>query len=477
VQRFPLLSKVAAIGLVMLLLMMALLRISGVVDERRMRQWQAAASVEQSLAGSQTLLGPLLMRDCSEEWDSFVGEGRDRRPTLERRHWSMVGAPVTLQARGDLRAEARYRGLFKVNGYGGSTVLRARWAHLAALQPTREHLGGRLQCGPVRVLLSVSDVRGLRAVKASVDDLSLDVQSGTGHPRYTSGLHAVLSDARSAQVDVPLTATITLDLMGTARLALVPAAGDTQWTLQSDWPHPSFFGRFLPAQRQVEGSGFTARWAVTSLASSAAEAVQQAGELCGLQSAAAASEGEEPTLPATAGKACLDTLGVAFIDPVNPYVLADRATKYALLFIVLTFVCVALTEVLAGRRVHPVQYTLAGLALALFYLLLVSLSEHIGFDRAYIAASAGCVALLGFYGMHMLGSRLAGLVFGAGLALLYALLWVLLQREQTALVIGSLALFAVLAVVMVLTRRLDWYALFDANARDGERGLANSKVT
>ena len=157
--------------------------------------------------------------------------------------------------------------------------------------------------------------------------------------------------------------------------------------------------------------------------------------------------------------------GVSFIDPVNPYVLTDRATKYALLFIVLTFVCVALTEVLARRRVHPVQYTLVGLALALFYLLLLSLSEHIAFGAAYAAASAACVGLLGFYARHMLGSARAGAAFGAGIALLYGALWSLLQMEQTALVIGSLLLFTMLAAVMVATRRVDWYALFDGLRR------------
>jgi inner membrane protein len=130
-----------------------------------------------------------------------------------------------------------------------------------------------------------------------------------------------------------------------------------------------------------------------------------------------------------------------------------------MLFIVLTFSAVALTEVLSTRRVHPVQYALVGLALALFFLLLLSLSEHIAFGQAYAAASAACVALLAFYARHMLGSWRAGLAFGAGVALLYGLLWTLLRMEQWALAIGSALLFAVLAAAMVLTRRIDWYAL------------------
>jgi inner membrane protein len=149
------------------------------------------------------------------------------------------------------------------------------------------------------------------------------------------------------------------------------------------------------------------------------------------------------------------------MDPINPYVLTDRATKYALLFIALTFTCVALVEVLARRRVHPIQYALVGMALAMFYLLLLSLSEHIAFSQAYLVASAACVVLLGYYAAHMLRHRLGGVAFGGGVGVLYAFLWILLSLEQAALVVGSLLLFGALAAVMMLTRRLDWYAVVD----------------
>jgi len=161
-------------------------------------------------------------------------------------------------------------------------------------------------------------------------------------------------------------------------------------------------------------------------------------------------------------------MSVAFIDPVNPYVLSDRAVKYDLLFIVLTFIAVGLVEVLSGRRVHPVQYLLVGLALSLFFLLLLSLSEHLPFAQAYAAAASACALLLGVYAASMLGRRLAGLLFGLGIALLYGLLYALLQMEQNALVIGSVMLFAALATVMMLTRGIDWYALFARLRANGE---------
>jgi len=474
-MKLPLLSKLVAVGLVMLLLGIVLTRIDWLVAERRMRQAQATDGVEQSLAGAQTLLGPLLHRSCTEEWDTVVGQGKDSRKTTDKREFALMSAPQSLQVTGDIRAEPRYRGLFKVNGFAGTTVLDARWPSLAALQPQREHPGSRLSCGPARLMLSVSDVRGLRSAQVLLDGETAPALAGTEQSRYPRGLHADLSDARAAQADRPFAARVTLDLLGTGRLALVPAAGETVWALRSDWPHPSFVGRFLPTAREVGQAGFSARWAVSSLASSAASDALRNGELCSAPSFGVDEDGNAlPSAASAKGGACLDTLGVAFIDPVNPYVLTDRATKYALLFIVLTFGSVALTEVLARRRVHPLQYTLVGLALAMFYLLLLSLSEHIAFGAAYAVASAACVVLLGFYARHVLGRWRAGLAFGAGIALLYGALWVLLRMEQTALVIGSLLLFGVLAAVMVLTRRVDWYALFDGMRAPGGVAPAGS---
>jgi inner membrane protein len=159
------------------------------------------------------------------------------------------------------------------------------------------------------------------------------------------------------------------------------------------------------------------------------------------------------------GQKTLDTLDFSMVDPINPYVMSDRAIKYGLMFIVLTFVCVGLLELLVGRRVHPVQYLLVGLAISVFFLLLLSLSEHLGFGLSYGAAAAAVVALLSFYGMWMLHHRGQGLAFGALIALLYGALYVVLIQEQTALLIGALLLFTVLALVMVLTRRIDWYGL------------------
>jgi inner membrane protein len=221
--------------------------------------------------------------------------------------------------------------------------------------------------------------------------------------------------------------------------------------LKSNWPHPSFTGEFLPVQRKFDANGFTAHWATTFFSTNLEEELHR----CDRQ------------------RACENftsyRLGVSFVNPVDQYLKTERAIKYALLFITLTFASFFLLDVLKKLPVHPVQYGLVGAALALFYLLLLSLSEHVGFATAYLLASAGCVGLITFYVTHVLRSRLRGLGFGCGLAVLYGCLYGLLSADDYALLTGSLLLFAVLAAVMILTRNVDWAAIGGRETTDPRR--------
>jgi inner membrane protein len=155
----------------------------------------------------------------------------------------------------------------------------------------------------------------------------------------------------------------------------------------------------------------------------------------------------------------LDVFGVSFIEPVNIYSQAERAVKYGLLFVSPTFAVFFLFELMKSLAIHPVQYALVGLALALFFLLLVSLSEHLRFALAYLIASSACILLIGFYLMNVLHSWKRGFAFGAALTLLYGVLYVLLRSENSALAMGSILLFSVLAGIMMATRKIDWYQL------------------
>ncbi|KQW46428.1 MULTISPECIES: cell envelope integrity protein CreD [unclassified Roseateles] len=457
----PTFSKLAILAVVTALLCIVLAEIGGLVHERQMRQREAAQSVEQSLAGAQALAGPLLVRACKETWVN-TDLSKD---TVESRDFWLVAAPAKLQVTGGISPEVRKRGLFKVNTYASQLSVEARWDALPALVPKAEHPNGRLACDDPAVIVAVSDTRGIRTAELKRDGRELNVRPGALYPAFRGGLHAVLPDLRT---DEPLVVSLKLSLVGSQRLGLVPAAGDTQVSLQSSWPHPSFTGQFLPIEHHVGVSGFTARWQVSSLASTAVSDVQAGRPLPELAAGDAVISNYSAAAKAPKGGG-LDILAVELIDPVNPYVMSDRAIKYGLMFIALTFVTVGLTELLTGRRVHPVQYLLVGMALSLFFLLLLSLSEHLPFLVAYLIAAGAAAAVLTQYAAAMLGGWLRGAAFGGGVALLYGALYVLLSREQTALVIGAVLLFAVLALVMTLTRRLDWYRLgSDASGTKGE---------
>lgn len=460
-RRFPLIGKGAALAGVLVALTLALQSVSGVVAEREGRLREAERSVAASLASAQTLVGPVVVRDCNETWEATQGEGKDRRTVTERRDFTLSATPATLDVKGDAAIEPRYRGIFKVNGYVLKARLVAAWDDGATLVPQAQHAGSRLVCDAPLLFVALGDARGVRSAAVQIDGAPVPVLAGTRHAGHPRGFHADVAEAFAGGKRA-LRAEIGLELVGTGGLAFAPVGASTQIAIASNWPHPSFGGRFLPIERQVDDAGFKARWQLNALATTAPQAVAAGAPACRLDDNAvelvAAPDGRRTT--------CVETFGVSFIDPVSPYVLSDRATKYGLLFIVLTFVGVGAVEVMRRLRVHPIQYLLVGSALAVFFLLLVSLSEHVPFAAAYLAAAAACTALLTFYGSFVLRGSRAGAAFGAAVAALYAALYALLQLEQTALLLGSFLLFAVLAAAMVATRRLDWYRLFERMRAD-----------
>ncbi|QNP58309.1 cell envelope integrity protein CreD [Paenacidovorax monticola] len=489
-MRHPLFAKIAALAAVTLLLLFGLGLIEDVVRDRQRYRAEATRSVAQSLAGPQTLLGPMLHSACVESWDVVSGSGAERHTTEQRREFLLTALPEQLQLRTGAAMEERARGLHKVNAYTLKAHVTAQWASLASLRPEGTVKGSRMQCGAPILMVGVGDARGIRTAQVEVDGQALALKPGTFHPVYARGLHTPLPEALRGQ-DGPVSASLDLELVGTERLAIVPLGGTTEVQMQSGWPHPSFGGRFLPSERQVTGAGFTARWRLSSLATTAQQDVAESRKIC--DSAPADSLSYDAGESGGKGQGpggCTDSFSVGFIDPVNPYSLSDRATKYGVLFIALTFVAVGLFELMGNGphapplrgslppegaaflsgggpamkklRVHPVQYLLVGSALCSFFLLLVSLSEHLPFGASYAIAATACVLLLGYYASHMLGSLRRGVPFGALIGLLYGLLYVLLQLEQTALVVGALSLFTVLAAVMVLTRRVNWYGLSPA---------------
>ncbi|WP_172675187.1 cell envelope integrity protein CreD, partial [Stenotrophomonas pictorum] len=267
------------------------------------------------------------------------------------------------------------------------------------------------------------------------------LRAGAGALEAASkGLHAPLrmqGDAASGVLSDGRKVELEFVLDGTRSLSVVPVGDDTRVDIASSWPHPQFSGSFSPHERSVDDRGFKASWAVSSLASAAQEQLRR-------------------NLIADAE---VESLTVALVDPVDVYTQADRATKYGILFVLLTFVGFALFELIKQLRIHPLQYLLVGLALAIFFLLLISLSEQIAFWQAYLVSAAACIGLQGFYLSGVLRSWKYGLMFSTLLTLLYGALFLLLGSENNALLLGSLLLFGILALIMWITRKIDWYEL------------------
>lgn len=454
-MKFPLASKAGALGAVTLGLLWSLWSVQSVVQERQSRQSDAEHSVANSLAGSQTLLGPVLSRRCTETWVSGQTAGPTPQPITDSKHYVVRLPAAQVNVKAKVEMTPRYRGMFKVNGYALKSLLAAQWTDVAALNIVPEHSDGKVVCAAPVLSMALSDARGIRLAEVLVNGRPASVLPGSGLEAYPRGFQSTLGEGLWPGRG-PLAVSLNMELAGTQALAIAPVADTTLVRLDADWPHPSFGGRFLPSERHVLDHSFDATWKVTSLASTAQQEWLNGSPLCPVM-----AHGESRSAK------CVETFGIDFIDPVNPYVLSDRATKYGLLFIVLTFVGVGLVEVLRHLRVHPIQYLLVGAALSVFFMLLVSLSEHMAFGVAYAVASLACTFLLTFYGSFVLQGWRAGVAFGSGIAGLFGTLYALLQMEQTALVLGSVLLFLVLALVMISTRQLDWYALLDQMRGEG----------
>jgi inner membrane protein len=435
-MRNPLFQKCALLALIGALLLIPLSMIESTIGERTSRRAEAIRAIAASSAGEQSIVGPVLTIPVQEEYDEEVIDeisGQQRKRTIRRKRMhTLTVLPQQLHFAGDLNAEKRAYGLhetavFEVQGkMSGQFELPG----VAALPSLGQN--ARLIWGNPTVSVGIDDARGLTgAPKVELAGHVLSVRRGTKAENLKSGFHVVDEGLPGDKVgSVPF--SIDLRLAGTGSFDLVPLGEITTAELTGNWPHPSFGGNYLPRSREVGKAGFTARWSTTALASNTD--VSEIGHHAG-------------------------GFQVRLIDPVDIYRQALRAVKYGVLFIVLSFAAFFTFEHLRNLPIHPIQYLLVGLAQAVFFLLLTSLSEHIAFSLAYLAAATASIALIGIYLASILRGWQRGLGFSTALAILYAALFGILRSEQNALLLGSLLLFIALAALMLGTRRIDWYRL------------------
>ena len=428
------------------------------VYDRQSQSEQATSSITAGWGGPQAMTGPVLVipyRATATETVIQNGQSVTRSNEVMR---ELSLAPETVEISTDIRPERRKRSIYEAVVYETNVSGRARFAFPPDLARTGVEPAS-MDLSRAELRFGLSDPRGLGSnprVAVAGRPLRLQPGGGSGGGR---GFFAWV-DASTLQ-SAPLGVEFSYDFRGNSSLALAPDAGDTRWTVRSSWPHPSFGGEFLPAQRRVGDDGFSANYRIGNLAlgkslvSTSDRGASAPVERIVPPSRAAPSA---PMVDVAGPGGPVQTAAISLIQPVDLYSKVNRATKYGFLFIGFTFLALLMFDVIAGVRVSPVEYLLMGAALVLFFVLLLAFAEVIGFTAAYILASAAIVGLNTAYSAAILGSWRRAWFIGGLLVGLYAVLYILLSLEAYSLLIGSLLLFAALAGVMYATRRIDWTA-------------------
>ena len=438
--------KIAAICFMSLLLLVPLALIDDQIRERSQRQNEVQESISNSAASAQTLIAPVIAVHYRVQHEVIIpkdegGNGKTKRPQITEHSYYV--APDVLEMTGDASVETRNRGIYQARLFHLALATSGHFVVNPLVKQdnsgqVRSEAEGRILDARAELVLGITDPRGVN----NAPEVLINGQPQRFESAGTSDNDSVY---RVRRLSIDLGAidihkankyefSFPLQLTGTTRLAIAPTGDENHIDLKSAWPHPNFGGRFLPTTRTVTDDGFNARWEISHLA-----------------------RDFEATLDPGRG----EVLSIDFVDPVNVYLQSERAVKYGVLFIALTFAGFFLTEILRRSPIHSMQYLLVGLALAIFFLLLIALSEHLPFYAAYGISAVACIGLIAFYLAGALGGAKQGLAFGGGLTGLYGVLYGVLLSEDNALLMGSLLLFIALGTIMLATRRLDWYRLSD----------------
>ena len=465
--------RILTVAFLALILQIPVSMIGGLVSEREQRRQEAIGDVSSSWGYAQTITGPALLVPYSHRATETLASGQQVTRTETR---TAVFLPKRLAVRGTIDSDERRRGIFTVPLYRSAMTVEGEFD-----PPNLGELGiepAAAQWSRAYVVVGISDARAIQEQTAVTwngrtipflpgtrDFVEGGGPSGMTNPsrdEYTDfvgpmtstvaapsqsapGIHAVVgTDAAIAQ---PVRFSFPLALNGSLSLHMVPFGENSTVELEADHGSPSFQGNWLPTRRTIESDRFTAAWTIPFLGRSYP------------QSWVAGAQGRELI--------AASRFGVALVNPVDHYRMTARSVKYAGLFILLTFATIWLIEVLAGMRVHAIQYLMLGGALCLFYLLELSLSEHIGFPRAYALASLAVIGMVAAYSIVVLRRLSRALVVAVGVSLLYAYLYLLLMNEDYALLIGSVGLFAILGAIMYATRNVDWHAVGGRRSEGG----------
>ena len=430
----------------LLLFLIPLGMIRSLVSERESLAQTAAGEIISGAGGSLFFVGPLFVVP-------YQIRETDARGIARLKSRELLVLPDTLKVEGSLNAEYRSRGIYRTPVYTADLRMSGSFS-----MPPSEAFpdGATVRNTDIRMVSGIRDMRGIRQATNLVwNGAEHAFGPDTGLGAIGSGIAAGPLTAGKDPVDF----SWRLEVGGGATVSIAPLGRDSELLLAGDWPSPSFGGSRLPDERLWDQSGFEARWRIPEMS----RPIRPYWD----------AQDEE------AGSLVVETFDVELLEPVGTYARTLRSVKYGVIFLLIPFVVFFLFERIGSLRIHPVQYLLAGAADILFYLLLLAISEHWGFDMAYLTASGAVTLLLGFYTINVTRRRgFSGLVMPVVMAAAYTWLWVSLQSEDYALLIGSIGLFVVVALVMIFTRKVNWYAEDPGlEGQKGERGRLEAPPT
>lgn len=441
-MRRSLTFRAVVVGVLVLLLLIPLSMVTDLVYEREARKAEVETEVSGAWGGPQVITGPVIDVPYDVPVNVPVGDGSGRTETrLETRYAHFL--PEQLRVEASLLPERKHRSIYTVAVYEARCALSGSFA---AMVPERLEHKAPLRWNEATVHLGITDLRSIkRQVTMRLGERTISFEPGLRHQDLcTTGLTAELP-LDSTELGRSLAFSLDLAVNGSTTFDLVPVGRETRVQFASSWGDPSFHGAFLPDTSRISKDGFTAEWTVLHLNRDYPQAFT--GDRNGPVQASA--------------------FGVYLIQPVNDYQKNTRAGKYGVMLIVLVFMVFFFVEVLQKLRIHPIQYLLVGFALCVFYALLIAISEHLGFSVAYIIAAVATIALVVFYAASVFRVRSATRLLGLIMLLVFGFMFSLIQAQDHALLFGSVGLFIVLALVMWVSRRIDWDPERDRPDRSG----------
>jgi len=437
-EKYSALIKVGTIGFLVLVLIIPTAMIMNLISERQARRNEATNEVSSKWGNEQTLVGPVLSVPFTTYDVNKFGEKENVKSSYA------FFLPEDLKFTGNILPEIRYRGIFQIVVYNAKLHCEGFY-NKPDMQLFHEK-NIDIKWNDAFITFGINDMRGIKeSIGFLWNNNNLNCEPGTKvKDIINAGFTVKLPDFKQ-KPDSNYQFAFDISLNGSKKLFFTPLGKLTQVDINSTWNNPSFDGSFLPNQREVTDKGFTASWKVLEFNRNFPQ--QWIDKDVDFTSAA---------------------FGVGLLLPVDGYQTTERSVKYAVLFIILTFTVFFFIEILRKLKVHPIQYVLIGFGLCLFYLLLLSLTEQIKFEIAYLIASFSIIVLIVAYSVSIFKNKKLTIILTSILITLYGFLYILLQLQDYALLFGSLGLFIILATVMYLSRKIDWYSL---SKQDGEQVL------